>query len=58
VAARPVPVDDVIVLPHLADWLAARGADVALVRPDRYVFGTAAVADVDTLVAALHAHLV
>ena len=58
VAARPLAADGVVVLPHLAAWLAARDADVALVRPDRYVFGTAAAADVDTLVAALHAHLV
>jgi 3-(3-hydroxy-phenyl)propionate hydroxylase len=58
VAARPVGIDGVVVLPHLADWLSARDADVALVRPDRYVFGTAALADVDTLVGALRAHLV
>ena len=58
VAARPVGRADVVVLPHLAAWLRARDADVALVRPDRYVFGTATAADVDTLLAALHAHLV
>jgi 3-(3-hydroxy-phenyl)propionate hydroxylase len=58
VAAAPVPADGVVVLPHLADWFAARDAEVALVRPDRYVFGTASAADVDTLTAALHAHLV
>lgn len=58
VAAGSVPADGAVVLPHLAEWLATRDADVALVRPDRYVFGTASAADVDTLTAALHAHLV
>ncbi len=46
------------VLPELAPWLAERGADVALVRPDRYVFGTAARDAVDTLIGALRAHLI
>ncbi len=46
------------VLPELAPWLAEHGADVALVRPDRYVFGTAARDEVDTLIGALRAHLI
>ena len=45
-------------IPELAPWLAERGADVALVRPDRYVFGTAGCDEVDTLIGALRAHLV
>ena len=46
------------VVPELAPWLAERGADVALVRPDRYLFGTATRDEVDTLIGALRAHLV
>ena len=30
---------------HVADWLDARGADAVLVRPDHYVFGTGAPAE-------------
>lgn len=41
------------VLPALAAWLAAHEADVALIRPDRYVFATARADGIDALLTTL-----
>lgn len=54
VAPDDIPV---VVITELESWFRERDCDLALVRPDRYVFGTARADEVDTLVGALRAHL-
>jgi 3-(3-hydroxy-phenyl)propionate hydroxylase len=58
-AVEPPRLDGIerVEVPELAEWLAARDADAALVRPDRYLVGTARVDSLDTLTGALAAHL-